>query len=237
VIRFRGVSFSYRPRQPVLAGVDLLLPGGLTLLVGRNGCGKSTLLKLAAGIEPPDAGRIEIDGFDLWAAEVPARAGLAFVPEQPDLTPYATLGEILALVASLRGEPPDSAASALALAGLEGLAGRSVRELSLGQRRKAALAAALIGSPRHLLLDEPLEAMDRAARAGVLAWIASRHAAGALLVIASHDFEPFAPAAARALTVCEGRCLLVDPLPADADGRSRLIERMARGEPFAPPSA
>jgi ABC-2 type transport system ATP-binding protein len=230
VIRFRGVSFSYRPRQLVLADVDLLLPGGLTLLLGQNGCGKSTLLKLAAGIEPPDAGRIEIDGFDLWTAEVPARAGLAFVPEHPDLTPYATLGEILALVASLRGEPPAGAAAALGLAGLDGLAGRSVRELSLGQRRRATLAAARIGSPRHLLLDEPLEAMDRAARAGILDWLESRRAAGALLLVASHEFEPFAPAAARALTVIDGRCQLVDPLPADAAARSRLLERMARGE-------
>ena len=241
MIRFRGVSFCYRPRQPVLAGADLLLPGGLTLLLGPNGCGKSTLLRLAAGIEPPDAGRIEIDGCDLWTAEVAARAGLAFVPEQPDLTPYATLGEILALVASLRGEPPASAAGALALAGLDGLAGRSVRELSLGQRRRAALAAALIGSPRHLLLDEPLEAMDRTARAGILDWIERRRAAGALLLVASHDLEPFAAAAARALTVREGRCLLADPLPADAAARSRLLERMASGEApaasFAPSSA
>jgi ABC-type multidrug transport system ATPase subunit len=161
---------------------------------------------------------------------VQARAGLAYLPEQPDLTPYATIGEILALVASLRGEPPGSAARALALAGLDGLAARSVRELSLGQRRRAALAAALIGSPSHLLLDEPLEAMDRRACADIMAWIEGRRAAGATVLVASHDFEPFAPAAARALTVRDGRCLLVEPLPADAAARGHLLERMARGE-------
>jgi ABC-2 type transport system ATP-binding protein len=236
VIRFFGVSFSYRPARPreaVLSGVDLALPAGLTLVVGPNGCGKSTLLRLAAGVEPPDSGRIEVDGHDLWTAEVAARASLAFVPEDPDLTPYATVAEILDLVCALRGEPPGSAARALAAVGLEGLAERSVRELSLGQRRKAMLAAARIGSLRHLLLDEPLESLDRAARAGTLAWVEGRRAAGALVLVAAHDVEPFAAVAARALTVRGGRCLLVDPLPGDLAARRRLLESLAGGEETA----
>jgi ABC-2 type transport system ATP-binding protein len=236
VIRLFAVSFAYRPGRPqeqVLAGVDLVVPDGLTLVAGPNGCGKSTLLKLAAGIEPPDAGRIEVDGHDLWTAEVAARAGLAFVPEQPDLTPYATVAEILRLVCALRDQPADCAAAALDAVGLAGVAERSVRELSLGQRRRAVLAAALIGSPRHLLLDEPLESLDRAARAGILAWIESRRAAGAAVLLAAHDLEPFAAAAARALTLRDGSCLVVDPLPADPGARGRLLELLARGE--APP--
>ncbi len=243
MIRCQGVTFAYRPRQPVLTGVDLALPAGLTLLAGPNGCGKSTLLRLCAGIDAPDAGRIEIGGHDLWTAEVAARADLAFVPEQPDLTPYATVGEILALVCRLRGEPAASAGVALAAAGLGGsaaagagqgsaggLAQRSVRELSLGQRRRAVLAAALIGAPGHLLLDEPLEAMDRGARDGILAWIAARRAAGATLVVSSHDLEPLAPLADRALTVRQGRCLLLEPLPAEPAARLERLERLARGE-------
>lgn len=236
MIRFFGVSFSYRPDRPreaVLSGVDLTLPAGLTLVVGPNGCGKSTLLRLAAGVEPPDDGRVEVDDHDLWTAEVAARANLAFVAEQPDLTPYATVAEILDLVCALRGEPPGSAAQALDAVGLDGPAERSVRELSLGQRRKAMLAAARIGRPGHLLLDEPLESLDRAARAGTLAWIERRRAAGALVLVATHELEPFAATAARALTVRGGRCLLVDPLPGDLAARSRLLERLAGGE--APP--
>ena len=235
MIRFRGVSFSYEPRQPpILAGVDLDLPAGLTLLVGPNGCGKSTLLKLAAGIDPPDAGHVEVNGHDLWQEEVAARASLAFVPEQPDLTPYATIAEVLALVCHLRGEPAAAAGDALAFVGLAPLSDRSVRQLSMGQRSKAVLAAALIGKPSCLLLDEPLEAMDRAARAAILAWLADRRAAGALLLVASHDLDPFLDLAARALTVRHGRCHLIDPLPADPAARAALLERLARGAPDAP---
>ena len=132
----------------MLAGVDLEISPGLTLLLGPNGCGKSTLLKLAAGIERPDSGRVEIDGHDLWIDEVAARRGLAYVPEQPDLTPYATVREILDLVCRLRGEPARARREALERVGLGKLAHRSVRELSMGQRRRAVLAAALRGHAR-----------------------------------------------------------------------------------------
>ena len=232
MIRFRQASFSYRPGEPVLSGVDLEVGPGLTLLLGPNGCGKSSLLKLAAGIEEPDGGTVEIDGKDLWIDEVEARRTLAYVPEQPDLTPYATVREILALVCRLRGEPRERGEEALDLVGLRALAHRSVRELSMGQRRRAVLAAARVGTPRHVLLDEPLEAMDRGAREDILAWIDRLVAAGATVLLVSHDIEPFVPRAARALTVRQGRCLTVDPLPEDPAARMALMERLARGEEF-----
>jgi len=230
VIRFDDAAFSYQPGEPVLAGIDLSIGPGLTLLIGPNGCGKSSLLKLAAGVEPPDAGRVSIDGRDLWVDEVAARRTLAYVPEQPDLTPYATVREILALVCRLRGEPRSKGEEALARVGLGDLAHRSVRELSQGQRRRAVLAAARVGTPRHVLLDEPLEAMDRGAREEILAWIDALLSAGAVVLVVSHDLAPFAPRATRALTVRGGRCVAVDRLPDDPEERMALLERLARGE-------
>jgi ABC-type multidrug transport system ATPase subunit len=239
VIRLRGASFSYRPGEPVLDGADLEIPAGLTLLVGANGCGKSTLLKLAAGVELPDRGTIEVEDRgvwrDLWRDEAAARRALAYVPEQPDLTPYAAVGEILRLVCRLRAEPAARADEALAWVGLAGLGGRSVRELSMGQRRRAVLAAAAIGTPGNVLLDEPLEAMDRGARDEVLAWIDRLLAAGAAVLVVSHELAPFVPRAARAVTLQAGRCVVRDPLPADPAERAALLERLARGEPSDPP--
>jgi ABC-type multidrug transport system ATPase subunit len=230
VIRLHQASFAYRDAEPVLSGVDLTVSPGLTLLLGPNGCGKSTLLKLAAGIERPDSGRIEIDGHDLWVDEVAARRGLAYLPEQPDLTPYATVREILDLVCWLRGEPRERGREALERVGLGNLTHRSVRELSMGQRRRAVLAAALVGTPRHALLDEPLEAMDRGAREDLLAWTDRLVAAGAAVVVVSHEIEPFAPRAVRALAVRGGRCVDAGPLPDDPAARLALLDRMARGE-------
>jgi ABC-2 type transport system ATP-binding protein len=232
MIRFRQAAFAYRPEEPVLAGIDLEIPPGLTLLLGPNGCGKSTLLKLASGVERPDAGRVEIDSHDLWTDEVAARRGLAYVPEQPDLTPYATVREILGLVCRLRGEPRSAAEEALDFVGLRDLAHRSVRELSMGQRRRSVLAAALIGTPSHVLLDEPLEAMDRGSRESILAWIDRLLAVDATVVVVSHDLAPFAPRATRAFTVRDGHALRVDPLPTDPTERLAILEHMARGEPL-----
>lgn len=229
MIRLHGAAFSYGAGEPVLAGVDLEITAGLTLLLGPNGCGKSTLLKLAAGIERPDAGRIEIDGHDLWVEEVEARRSLAYVPEQPDLTPYATVREVLDLVCRLRGEPRERGREALDFVGLGTLAHRSVRELSQGQRRRAVLAAALVGTPRNVLLDEPLEAMDRGAREDILAWIGRLLAAGAAVVVVSHDLAPFSPRAGRALTLRQGHPVDAGPLPADSEERLAVLDRLARG--------
>jgi ABC-type multidrug transport system ATPase subunit len=232
MIDLEAVRFGYVSDVPVLDGVSLRLGPGLTLLVGPNGCGKSSLLKLLAGVERPDAGVVRLAGHDLWREEVAARQPLAYVPEHPDLTPYASILEVLLLVCRLRREPLARASAALAEAGLAARAHASVRELSAGQRRRALLAAAWIGTPRVALLDEPLESLDRALRDRVLAWCRELVDGGAAVVVVSHEIEPFAPLADVALTVRDGRAV-AQALPSDPAGRMALLERLARGEPAA----
>ncbi len=229
MIRLHQVGFGYDGGSPVLDGCDLEIPPGLTLVAGPNGAGKTTLLKLLAGVERPDAGTVEIEGRDLWVEEESARRALAYVPEQPDLSPYATIEEILRLVSRLRGEPEAAGGAALARCGLGDLGRRSVRELSMGQRRRAILAAAMVGRPRYLLLDEPLEAMDRAMRGEVLSWIEDHRNTGSTVVVVTHEIEPFAASAARAISISGGRARLHDPLPTDPASRAALLDGLARG--------
>ncbi len=228
MIQLRAVRFSYG--KTVALTCDALDIGtGVTLLLGPNGAGKSTLLKLVAGVEHPTEGTVAIDSHDLWRDEVAARSGLAYVPEHPDLTPYATVAEVLGLVCRLRGRPVADGDDALTTVGLDGLGHRSVRELSMGQRRRAVLAAAFIGTPTTLLLDEPLEAMDRAMRAWLLTWIGDANARGATIVVATHDIEPFVDVAARAVVVADGTPVLHDQLPTDRAVRARYLDQWARG--------
>ncbi len=233
MIELDGIRFGYERAAPVLDGCDLRLASGLVLLVGPNGAGKSTLLRLAAGVEAPHAGRIRVDGRDLWREEVAARRRLAFVPEHPDLTPYASVGEVLTLVARLRSAGDAAAREALEWVGLTALAHRSVRELSMGQRRRAVLAAALIATPRNVLLDEPLEAMDRAVRGRVIEWVAGLATGDRLVVVATHQLEPFLPMAGSAYTIREGRAVGVASLPDDPDARLGLVSRLAAGRHLA----
>jgi len=228
MIAFEDVSFAYLAERRVLDALSLSLEPGLTLLLGPNGCGKSTILKLAAGVEKPDRGRVLVKGLDLWKDEVEARRGLAYLPEQADITPYATIGEVLGLVCRLRREPRKKGLEALSLFDLADEMNSSIRELSLGQKKRALFATALIGKPSHLLLDEPLDALDRGIQDTVLRWIGERARNGATVVVVSHEIEPFAEMASRAATVRDGKAVF-SMLPKDRDGRLSRLEDLARG--------
>ena len=229
MISLRDVRFGYSRGTTAFACDTLDVGAGVSLLLGPNGAGKSTLLKLISGVEQPTAGSVCIEGHDLWRDEVAARAALAYVPEHPDLTPYATVGEVLGLACRLRGRPVDDGIRALEVVGLRDLGDRSVRELSMGQRRRSVLAAAFLGEPTTLLLDEPLEAMDRPMRVWLTSWISDASARDATIVIATHDVEPFVHLARRAIAVSQGGARVVDPLPDEQDARMTLLERSAHG--------
>jgi len=229
MIRFQNVSFSYEREERVLHSVNLELHPGLSLLLGPNGCGKSTLLKLASGVEIPDSGHIAIDGHDLWKAEIEARKGLAYLPEHPDLTPYASIKEILNLVCRLREQPLEEGKKALEFFGLLNLAHRIVRELSMGQRRRAVFAACLVGTPTHILLDEPLEGMDRHIQKEILTWIKKHTLSGATVVVVSHAIDPFIHLASAAVTVQSRKAFQFRNLPDLYEKRLAFLEQLAEG--------
>ena len=157
-------------RRIVLQGLDLTVPGGtLVCLVGANGAGKSTLLRTLAGLQPPLAGEVRLDGAPLAALAPTERARkLAVV-----LTERVSAGalDVYSLVALGRHpwtgrlgtlEPADRAAVAAALdtVGIAALAARRFDELSDGERQKTLLARALAQQPSILLLDEPASFLD-----------------------------------------------------------------------------
>jgi ABC-type multidrug transport system ATPase subunit len=230
MIVFESASFGYEPEQTVVRNASFTLGPGLNLLLGPNGCGKSTLLKLAAGVERPDRGRILVDGADLWKKEAAARRGLAYLPEFPDITPYAALRDVLRLVCRLRGERKAAGERALEIFGLTAEAGRSIRELSSGQRKRVLFAAAFVGRPDNILLDEPLDALDRGISDDVLGWIGGRAAAGATVAVVSHTIEPFMSLATRALTLSAGLVEVHEDLPGAMPERIRLLDSLARGD-------
>ena len=207
VIALRDVTFGYDHLRTTLEVPALDIGPGLTLVVGANGSGKSTLLRLVAGVEAPRTGTITVGGCDLWRDEIAARRQLAYVPETPELTPYATIIDVLQLVAALRSAPLTSVVEALDRVGLFELGGRTVRELSMGQRRRAMLATALVGEPRVVILDEPLETLDADMREFVRTWVEALRDRGALILLATHDHAAFRPIVDGVLAVDRGRVM------------------------------
>ena len=145
------------------------------------------------------------------------------------LTPYATIVDVMRLVASVRGLPRTAVSEALDRVGLIDVAWRTVRELSLGQRRRALLAAALLGDPRAIVLDEPLATMDASMHAFIGEWVAERRVAGATVLVATHELPPFAPIADAVIAVRNGGVRL-EVFPSSAEPAERLarLESSAR---------
>jgi ABC-type multidrug transport system ATPase subunit len=226
-IALRGVRVDYGGGAPPVVCDSLDVGPGLTLVVGPNGAGKSTLLRVAAGVERPAAGEARVRGRDLWRDEVAARRPLAYVPEHPELSPYAAVGEVVRLAARLRGAGDADADAALARVGLDALWHRTVRELSMGQRRRALLAAALVGAPDVLVLDEPLESMDAPTRALVVDWVGGVCAGGGTALLATHDLAPFAELAVAAVVVRGGGVSATPPLPPPGAERLAALRALA----------
>ncbi|MEZ4365331.1 MAG: ATP-binding cassette domain-containing protein [Kofleriaceae bacterium] len=177
-----------RGGRVVLDGASLTVhPGEIVAVLGANGRGKSTLLAAVAGALSPRAGTIAIDGDQVWGARgAAARRRLGYAPEAADPPPHLTGGELWALVAAARGAAPPSESLAAALR-LPELAGKRLGEMSLGQRRRACLAAALLGPPRLLVLDEPDNGLDAAALAALVGLLGDHAAGGGATLVATHD--------------------------------------------------
>lgn len=172
----------------ILDGVSLAAQAGeVVAVVGANGTGKSTLLACVAGVLPPRAGRVEVGGESVWGARgARARRALGYCPEAADPPPYLTGAELWALVSAAREVEAPTEALRAAL-GLDQVAGVRLDRMSLGMRRRACLAAAWLGPPALLVLDEPDNGLDAARLAALLALIAAHAAGGGAVLIATHD--------------------------------------------------
>lgn len=223
-LEWRGIVKRYAGR-PALDGVTLSLDRGAVLAVlGPSGCGKTTLLRLTAGLEPPDAGAILLDGADLGPLP-PERRGIGLVFQDYALFPHldvaGNVGFGLRMARWPRRRAQERVRAMLALVDLAGYERRRVQSLSGGEQQRVALARGLAPGPRVLMLDEPLGALDAALRAGLLQEVPRiLHAAGATTVYVTHEQEEALAVADRVAVMRAGRIVQVGR-PAD------LVERPA----------
>lgn len=187
------------------------------VLVGPNGAGKSSLLLLLLGLLPADSGRVALGETVLYDAQagvdVPTeRRALGYVPQEYALFPHLTaLGNVEFAVGAhhpelSRAARRERARACLAQLDAAGLEARRPAALSGGEKQKVALARAVAGEPRALLLDEPLAALDAVARAQVRAFLAARlEALGLPALIVTHDPADAAALGGRVAVLEEGR--------------------------------
>ncbi|MFN2608491.1 MAG: heme ABC exporter ATP-binding protein CcmA [Acidimicrobiales bacterium] len=206
IVRFRS-AVSLLGRFPALAGVDLdVAPGEVVLLHGPNGAGKTTLLRACAGLVAIGAGDAEVLGHDLRDDRRAVRRRVGLLGHAAGLYDDLTVEDNLRFAARAAGRPAAAAADAMARLGLDGRLRRvPVGRLSAGQRRRAAVAAVVARRPELWLLDEPHAGLDAAGRDLLDAIVAEAAAAGATVLLASHELERAAAMAGRRVGVVGGR--------------------------------
>ncbi len=163
-----------------------LSEGELLALTGRNGSGKTTLLRALAGLVRPDAGTVRWQGTDVAADPEAWRRQLVWLGHLDGLKGDLSVAENLLVAQRLRGGPADRLDGALLAFDLGALAGRAVRTLSAGQRRRTALARIVLSAAPLWLLDEPLNALDVPAQQAFRAALQKHLAAGGLAIAATH---------------------------------------------------
>ena len=194
MLQLRGLSKSFGATT-VLRGVDLeLRRGEFVALIGESGVGKSTLLNCIAGLERPDAGRLQLDGRDLLALDEAAlarlrRAQLGFVFQAFHVLPHLSVADNVALPLLLLHRPKAQAVQRvqrlLREVGLDGLGDRAPAQLSGGQLQRVAIARALVHAPGLILADEPTGNLDPATAERVLSVLVAqvRHSGAACLLV------------------------------------------------------
>ena len=191
---------------PALAGVDLSVERGEVLLLqGPNGAGKTSLLRVCAGLLPVERGTGRVLGMDINSDRERVRSRVGLLGHANGLYLDLTVAQNVRFWASMVGAGDDEVSAAMARMRLDGrLAGVKAERLSAGQRRRTALASLIVRRAELWLLDEPHAGLDTAGRDEIDSVLRDAVAAGATVIVSSHEHERARALATRTVTVDGG---------------------------------
>jgi len=201
-------------RFPLLAGVDLEVAAGETVLVeGPNGAGKTSLLRVCAGLVPLASGRVAVLGLDPVRQRLQVRRRMGLLSHASHLYDDLTVRENVRFAVRASGADPTRIDGACERWGLTGRVLKTgASKLSAGQRRRVALAVLTARWPELWLLDEPHAGLDASARRTLDGLVAEAQGSGVTVLIASHETGFVEALASRAVTVTGGRVTASRPI-------------------------
>jgi heme ABC exporter ATP-binding subunit CcmA len=205
VIELKGVV-AVLGSFPALAGVDLTVNRGeILLLQGPNGAGKTSLLRVCAGLMPIERGEGRILGIDVTTQRQEIRSRVGLLGHTNGLYLDLTVAQNIAFWAATVNASDSEVAAAMKTMHVDGrLASVKASQLSAGQRRRTALASLIVRRAEIWLLDEPHAGLDAAGRDELDGLLRNAVAAGATVVLASHESERASGLATRTVTIDGG---------------------------------
>jgi ABC-2 type transport system ATP-binding protein len=220
VVAVRSLAKHY---GEVVAVDDLTFALGaatVTGFLGPNGAGKTTTLRVLLGLAEPTQGEALVFGRRYHELEQPARK-VGAVLESNDFHPGRSARDHLRMLALAAELPPDRVEEALTVVELERVADRRVKTFSLGMRQRLGLAAAVLGDPQLLVLDEPANGLDPAGVHWLRVFLRGFADRGGTVLVSSHVLAEVAQAVDRVVIIDRGRLVAVAPLTElTAEGRT-----------------
>ena len=222
-IRVSGLHKRYG-KTHALQGLDFVVPSGqITGFLGPNGAGKTTTFRTILGLTRPDQGDIEMLGMPVPSRlpEIVKQVGV--IVEEPGLVESLNGRTNLAIAADTLGFGHDRIEELLDFVGLSGDAHRKAGDYSKGMRQRLALAAAMLGDPQLLILDEPLDGLDPAGQHAFRARLKDLAAQGRSVVVSSHDLADVEALADYVVVIDHGRLVTEGPLETMLDGGNTRV--------------
>ena len=222
MIEVRDLTKRYNGTPAVDALSFDVRPGTVTGFLGPNGSGKSTTMRLILGLDRPDAGRVRIGGHRYRDLRWPLREVGALL-EAKAFHPGRTARAHLAALAASNAIAASRVDEVLGMVGLAGAARKRAGKFSLGMGQRLGIAAALLGDPPVLLLDEPVNGLDTAGIHWIRDLLKSLASRGRTVFVSSHLISEMALMAEHVVVIGEGR-LLADAPVADLAARAPSLE-------------
>jgi ABC-2 type transport system ATP-binding protein len=222
MIEARGLVKRYGPTTAVDNLSFDVLPGTVTGFLGPNGAGKSTTMRMIIGLDRPDAGLVKVGGKSYRDLRSPLREVGALL-EAKAFHPGRTARAHLTALAASNSIPKRRVDDVLGITGLGKAAGRRAGKFSLGMAQRLGIAAALLGDPAVLLLDEPVNGLDPEGIRWIRNLLKNMAADGRTVLVSSHLISEVAQTADRLIVVGRGR-LLAQTTVAGLSARGKSLE-------------